>query len=133
MFDWLFGTKKQYRKGPGRGAIKPYTLRAVEAEWRTIDTLVKGGRPSQLRQALISADKTLDNVLRDKVTGETMGERLKNAPHLFEKNLYNKIWSAHKTRNALVHESGYEPPAHIMKKAINDLKLALNYLGVTNI
>jgi hypothetical protein len=94
---------------------------------------MEGGQPSQLRQALIQADKSLDNALRDLVPGETMGERLKNAYSLFEKNFYNNIWRAHKMRNALVHESGYEPPHHALKRSIDDFKKALNKIGITSI
>jgi len=135
MLSWLFGTRsaKNKNKFLRRRAVKPYTASVVEAEWRNIKVLLEGKNPSQLRQALITADKTLDSALKDIVTGQNMGERLKNAYHLFDKSLYDRIWKAHKTRNALVHESGYEPPHHILITSINNLKMALNSLGVKNI
>ncbi len=135
MLSWLFGTRstKNRKYALSRRAVKPYTVKVIEAEWRNIKILLEGKKPSQLRQALISADKTLDSALKDISIGQTMGERLKNAPHLFEKSLYNKVWSAHKTRNALVHESGYEPPHHVITTSINNLKMALNSLGVKNL
>jgi len=133
MFGWLFGIKTDRFYGQGRGSIKPYTRTTIEVDWKNIKVLIAGKSPSQLRQALITADKCLDNALRDMVTGETMGERLRNSPHLFEKRQYDKIWNAHKTRNALVHESGYEPPSHIILTSIENLKEALNSLGIRNI
>ncbi len=132
MLEWLFG-KTNTRPVSAKGVIRPYTMNSIQTEWRTINSFLVEKRPSQLRQALITADKTLDNALGDLVTGQTMGERLKNAPHIFEKNLYNKIWSAHKVRNALIHEAGYEPPAHIMTYSISTFKEALNFLGIKNI
>ena len=62
-------------------------------------------RESSIKQALLEADKLLDLGLKDKKTkGETMGERLKSAKNLFDNNLYNEIWQAHKLRNQMVHE-----------------------------
>ena len=99
-------------------------------EWKNINTLFSGRSPSQLRQALISADKTLDNVLRDLVNGETMGERLKNAEDKFDRYSYDKIWKAHKLRNTLVHESGFEPPHYVLTEAIEDLRRGVVNLGI---
>lgn len=111
--------------------ISSQTREAVEREWRNIAILRKKAGPSQLRQAVISADKTLDNILRDIAEGQTMGERLKSARNRFDPDMYRRIWSAHKTRNMLVHESGYEPGYRILEEAIDDLKEAVNKLGVT--
>lgn len=56
---------------------------------------------------LIEYDKLLDHYLKNrKVSGETLGERLKNARGLFGKSDYNQIWEAHKLRNRVVHEVG---------------------------
>jgi len=113
-----------------RGSVSRETEDKIRADWQQLEVLLKGGAPSQLRQALITADKALDNALRDVVSGTTMGERLKVANTKFDKVLYNKIWAAHKVRNALVHESGYEPPHYVVTGAIRDLKRGLEALGV---
>ncbi len=75
--------------------------------------------------------KALDAALSDVVIGGTMGERLKNSRHLFDNTLYNKLWGAHKMRNALVHESGYEPPHHMITRGVDDIKRGLKSLGVS--
>ena len=116
ILDLLFGKKLK------RKTISTETRGLVKSEWEKIDTLLKGGKPSQLRQALISADKTVDNCLRDLVDGTKMGERLKNAKELFEWSTYDKIWKAHKIRNKLVHESGFEPPYHVLIKSNKEFK-----------
>ena len=90
-------------------SIAPQTLQAVQKEWQNIDLLLVGNQPSQLKQALISADKTLDNILRD---------------------LYDVVWQAHLMRNTLVHESGIETPYHVLIQKVKDLRQAVNYLGV---
>jgi len=125
LFKWL------KPRNFSRSAVSVDTIRNIKREWQNIDILVKGGQPSQLRQALIVADKSLDNVLRDIVSGETMGERLKNAKDVFNDwDFYQKIWEAHKIRNNLVHQVGYEPPHQMLKNAIRDLKNGLQSLGV---
>lgn len=56
---------------------------------------------------LIEYDKLLDHILKTrKVSGETLGERLKNSRTLFSRAEYNDIWEAHKLRNRVVHEVG---------------------------
>ena len=125
FFDFLLPFKFGAAK-----SVSIDTERKIKGEWDKIGVLTKGTNPSQLRQALISADKTLDNALRDMVPGESMGERLKNAKEKFDKYTYRKIWEAHKMRNNLVHESGFEPPHYIVKEAISDLKDSLYKLGL---
>ncbi|HSX39528.1 MAG TPA: hypothetical protein VLI92_02975 [Candidatus Saccharimonadales bacterium] len=114
----------------GRGSVSQQTESKIKAEWQNIDALLKQKSPSQLKQALISADKCLDNALRDVVAGETMGERLKNAKNKFDVITYNKIWEAHKVRNNLVHEAGYEPPYFVIQQAVDNLKNGLIVLGL---
>ena len=112
------------------GRVKPVTKDNIKRDWQNIDLLLKGKQPSQLRQALITADKCLDNALRDVVPGEKMGERLKNVRPEFEYSVYDKLWKAHKVRNSIVHEAGFEPPYHMVQKSVDDLKKGLAVLGV---
>lgn len=125
IFENLFG-KKKIRFG----TVKGDTLDLIRGEWDQIEILLKGKKPSQLRQALIKADKTIDNALRDIVAGDSMGERLKNAKDKFDWPTYDKIWKAHKVRNKLVHESGFEPPYHMVIGAVEDLKKGIEKLGI---
>lgn len=120
----LFWKKKLTR------SITKNTEDLIQREWRQIDTLLAGKSPSQLRQALISADKTLDNALRDLFEGNTLGDRLKLADRRFDRYLYDDIWKAHKLRNNLVHESGFEPPHFVITEAIQTLRRALQVLGI---
>ncbi|PIS21995.1 hypothetical protein COT50_04395 [candidate division WWE3 bacterium CG08_land_8_20_14_0_20_41_10] len=114
----------------GKKSVSRRVIEAVRRDWQEISVLVKGDSPSQLKQALIVADRSVDSVLRDLVTGETMGERLKNAKTLFRPVSYDKIWQAHKLRNALVHESGFEVQGFVLKSSIQNLQSGLNELGV---
>lgn len=111
-------------------SVSSETEEKIRSEWSKINELIKLGSPSNLRQALISADKTLDNALRDVMEGTSMGERLKNARNRFDPITYQRVWEAHKVRNNLVHESGYEPAHYVLLESIRDLKAGVTQLGV---
>ena len=125
LFSFLFGGKKF-----GRRSVSTQTMELIRYEWKGIGELLAQKGPSQLRNALIKADKTLDNALRDIVAGENMGERLKNAKDTFDPYTYEKLWKAHKLRNSLVHESGFEPPHHMVTTAIENFRVGLQKIGV---
>ena len=69
-------------------------------------------------------------IKKDLTNGNTMGERLISGKHLFSENTYQEIWSAHKIRNSMVHETGFEPPVYVLTRAINQLKKGVKELGV---
>lgn len=123
----LFDLFKKTRK---RSSISAEVSKNIEYEWEQINMLISQKGPSQLRQALIKADKSLDSALKEVVPGQTMGERLKEAKDEFDYRVYDKIWKAHKMRNSLVHEAGYDPPHHMITSAIEDLKAGVQKLGV---
>ncbi|OGC48579.1 hypothetical protein A3A69_00640 [candidate division WWE3 bacterium RIFCSPLOWO2_01_FULL_37_15] len=122
----LLGFAKGYR----RYSVSQPTEDRIKTDWIKIDELLRLRSPSQLRQALISADRSLDQAMKDIFDGETMGERLKNAKDRFEKNMYNKIWEAHKIRNNLVHEAAYEPPYYVVTEAVETFRMALRLLNI---
>jgi hypothetical protein len=112
----------------GRTTVSSESEDRIKKDWERIKSLIKIGGPSNLRQALISADRSLDTALRDIFAGESMGERLKEAKDKFDRPVYNAIWEAHKLRNSVVHEAGFEPPYYQVLQAIENLKKGLeNY------
>ncbi len=127
LFDFIFGKKKKSSRKP---FLSTADLGKIRDSWVQIEELVKIGRPSQLRQAVIKADNLLDFALKLLTTGTTMGERLKNAQPCFKDYaVYQALWEAHKVRNALVHETDYEPPHFIIKEAIEKFKKGFEALG----
>lgn len=114
----------------GRKTISVRVLTMVTRDWQEIESLLKADSPSQLKQALIVSDRSLGSVLKDLVDGQTMGDRLKNSKDLFHPHTYDKIWQAHKLRNSLVHESGFEVQGFILKKNVQNLKEGLKELGL---
>jgi hypothetical protein len=111
-------------------SVKAETVSKIQSDWATVNILLSQKSPTQLKQALITADKAMDNALRDIVPGETMGDRLKAAQNRFDQVTYNKIWEAHKLRNSVVHESGFEPPYFMLTDGVQKLKKGLEALGV---
>ncbi len=124
IFDFLFKKTLKHK------VIAANTRNKIVDDWRNVEMLLNQKSPSQLKQALIIADRSLDNALKDTVDGNSMGERLKNAQNMFSYDVYNEIWEAHKVRNSLVHESGYEPPYFVVIQSVESLKKGLQSLGI---
>ena len=95
-----------------------------------IENMIKGGSELEIRQAVIESDKLLDAILKEKVTGENLGSRLKAAKYIFkDRDLYNQIWEVHKLRNKLVHEVGYNLSVADGRGAVKVFKKAFRSLG----
>lgn len=79
--------------------------------------------------SLINADKLLDEALKGLGhTGDTMAERLVSAKRVLKNK--DEVWSAHKIRNRLVHETNYHPTEKIVKRSLNGYYRAFKDLGV---
>ncbi len=77
--------------------------------------------------AVMESDKLLDKALiESKVSGLTMGERLKHIKNL-GLNI-NDVWWVHKLRNRVAHEIGYNVPPTNAYKAVKIVKTALKKL-----
>jgi len=124
----LFG-KKTGREMREVGILKPYDKDRIAEEWGRIEQLIGTGRPSAFKEAVIAADKLLDYVLTQISSGETMGERLKNARGGFPPGVYQGLWDAHKMRNALVHESSFDLPVAVAKGVLGKFKRGFQSLG----
>lgn len=75
-----------------------------QAHWLEIEHSVKNDNPASWQLAIMNADKLLDQALRERrFSGKAMGERMKAAQSTWHNA--NHIWSAHKIRNQLAHET----------------------------
>ena len=78
--------------------------------------------------AVVEADKLLDKALREMGTaGNNMGERLKRSSGKFTQ--LNAVWHAHKLRNQIAHEHGFNVEYLQAKRALNSFRQALKDLG----
>lgn len=126
----LFKRQINPRKRVTVGVLKPYDLGKIKSDWEQVEQLVRVGKPSALKQAVIVADKLLDYALQQISSGETAGERLKSARDAFPRPVYQGLWEAHKVRNALVHDSDYDLTQLVARDALGKFKEAFKALGV---
>jgi len=99
-------------------------------KWEKIEKRLKLDTETELKLAVIEADKFFDKILkRFGYFGKDMGERLKRANTSQISNL-DQIWEAHKVRNKIVHDSDYSLNAVEAKEAIESYKTALKEMGI---
>lgn len=132
MLAFISAPKNKSKSKPTRRSNGGIHLSRTETaeKWAIIEAMSAGGG-NGLRQAITDADKLLDNVLRTQgFGGDTMGERLKHAKARFtDYEVYDATWRAHKLRNALVHEMGFDLVPSQAKDALADFKKAIQDLG----
>ena len=100
----------------------------LEVKCLSIEQQLKKDEPSSYQLAILNADKLVDQALRDRGTkGKTMGERMKNSVTLFSDR--NGIWTAHKLRNTIAHESDVQITYDQARYALSCFRKALKDLG----
>jgi len=96
-----------------------------EKQWRAIS------EERNLSIAVIRADSLLDEAMRQaNIKGTTMGERLNNSVGLLRD--INGVWSAHKLRNRLAHETNSTPSEAECQRALRQFKKALKDMGAVS-
>lgn len=119
-------TGRPYRGG--QRTQRPRLDRVLVAErWSTIHAMSLGGG-NGLRQAVSEADKLFDYVMKAQgYAGDAMADRLRQA----QANLSdrNAVWNAHKLRNALAHEVGFDLVATQAQEALRAFERGLKDLG----
>jgi hypothetical protein len=91
--------------------------------WAKIEQVQKMGEAGW-QVAIIQADKLLDQALKERgFSGETMGDRLKSS------HAGDRIWSAHKIRNRIAHETDVKLNAITVNQALRGFKQGLKNIG----
>ena len=127
LLGTLVSRPQKSRTKPGR-RIGQVDKDLVAKRWADIEQMAGSGGLG-LKGAITEADKLLDYVMRQQgAAGETMAERLKRS----ESRLGDKeaVWRAHKLRNHLNHEVGFDLVAGQAKDAVRAYGHALKDLGV---
>lgn len=97
-------------------------------KWLTIEQNLNKDEPASMLLAVLNADKLLDEALKERgLKGETMGERMKSAKITWSNA--NNVWSAHKLRNQIAHESDIVIGYDQARRALSGFKQALKDLG----
>lgn len=107
---------------------KPLAVDKYRVRWMTIEHSLIKDQPASYHMAILNADKLVEQALKDSgVTGQTMGERLKNAKAQFTR--LDALWSAHKLRNQVAHEPDVKISYDQARRALAGFKRALKDLG----
>ncbi|MEI6266507.1 MAG: hypothetical protein WCP14_01310 [bacterium] len=130
VFFGGFGRKdknKTSKNGDGHGIDKQF----VRNKWLEINKIFRLGGGSNLKSSVMEADKLVDYVLvGKKISGNTMGERLKSAKKYFPNQAdYNDLWFAHKVRNNIAHEATHQLGVGEAKRAMEYFEKSLKKLG----
>lgn len=97
-------------------------------KWLSIEQSLVRDNEASLHMAIINADKLVDQALKEKgYAGQTMGDRLKSAKSAFSQ--LNALWTAHKLRNKIAHESDTKVSYDQARRALATFKRALKDLG----
>ena len=103
LLTWPFRRIKHQYQVKGQARIN------IAESWQKIEELFQLGGESRFKQAVIEADKLLDEVLKNRgAFGKTMGERLIAFKDKFTSSSYERAWEGHKLRNRIVHETNIE-------------------------
>lgn len=98
------------------------------SRWLQIESSLKRDEQLSYHMAILNADKLLDQALRDRaIKGETMGERMKTARNTWSNA--NAVWTAHKLRNQIAHETDVRIGYDDTRRALASFKQALRDIG----
>lgn len=107
-----------------------FNKQTYQAKFLSIENNLKQESPATWTVAIIESDKLLDKAMVEMgVAGKTMGDRLKKAGASEKFSNLNAVWRAHKLRNAIAHESGFEISYKQASNALGVYKQALKDLG----
>jgi hypothetical protein len=102
----------------------------AQESWHRIEEHFYRGGESDLKVAILEADKLLNDALREAgVMGLQLGDRLKKANEGQVPNL-NELWQAHKLRNQIAHEPNFKLKRDMAERALNIYEEALRNLGI---
>ncbi len=102
----------------------------AQESWHKIQEYFYRGGESDLKVAILEADKLLNDALRDAgMMGIQLGDRLKKANTGQIPNL-NELWQAHKLRNQIAHEPNFKLKRDLAERALGIYETALTNLGI---
>ncbi len=138
LFGFVYALEKSwkfrpvYHKGPGKYADHRETMHDVvmKERWHAIMAKFATGTPEAARLAIIDADALVDTALKGmKIEGEHLADRLSNLETEDIPSM-TRIWRAHRTRNDLVHTSGFTISPQDAERTMHDYEAFLKDIKV---
>ncbi|MDE2037762.1 MAG: hypothetical protein KGI69_00860 [Patescibacteria group bacterium] len=110
--------KHDVKVEPAFEAAKGGGDRDLAAHWEKVQSMLGSQNPNDWKQAILEADTMLDMILDGLgYRGESIGEKLKRAePGEFK--AVQDAWDAHKVRNQIAHEAGFQLTHHEANETI---------------
>lgn len=106
----------------------PLEKNKSQEDWNKILTGGKSENENDRKQAVISADSLMEKILAMAgYSGENLGEKLKNIEPADLDSL-DALWEAHKVRNRIAHEAGYNLSKEDSERALSLFEKALKEL-----
>lgn len=103
-------------------------LDKYRSQWLAIESQLKRDDPGTYQLVVLNGDKLLDRALKERgFKGETMGERMKSARETWSNA--NAVWTAHKLRNQIAHETDARVSYDDARRALAGFKLGLKDIG----
>jgi hypothetical protein len=108
----------------GKGGRQYLDVDKYRVKWLAIEQQLKRDNEESYHLAVLNADKLLDHALKERgFKGNTMGERMKSAKTTWSNA--NHVWTAHKLRNQIAHESDVKLDYDMARRALAAFKQAL--------
>ena len=113
-----------FSKGSPKSLKKDY----YRSQWLTLESQLRRDDRNSYTVCILNADKLLDKALRERgVKGQTMGERMKSYQDRWSNAQH--VWTAHKMRNKLAHETDVTIEYDQARRALAAFKQGLRDVG----
>lgn len=124
----LVGGSILFLIGYGRKGGSQLDQERYRRSWLTIERQLVRAQESSYHLVMLNADKLLDQALKQRgFKGDTMGERMKSAQSTWSST--NNVWTAHKLRNRIAHETDVRVEYDTVRRALAAYKQALKDVG----
>lgn len=115
---------------PPHAAPTPRRIAELLPQWEHVIQRIDSLQDAEWKVAIIDADKIVDGALRRAgYEGESMGDRLMKMTQGDLASL-DDLWMAHKIRNKLVHEPGYQITYQEARRTVKIFEKVLGELGM---
>lgn len=107
---------------------KGIDVEKYRCKWLEIEKQLQRDQPVTYQLCVLQADKLLDQAMQDRgVSGQKMADRMK----LLQKTWSNAnaVWSAHKLRNKIAHDTDAQVSYNDTRQALGAFKQALKDVG----
>lgn len=105
-----------------------FDVEEYQTNFLKIENSLNKEQNTSFTACIVEADKLLDKALMEMgIPGKTMGDRLKRSGERFTQ--LNAVWHAHKLRNQIAHEAGFEITYTQSRHALTVYRQALKDLG----